>query len=148
MVHKKADLFQRFIAALIDGGVSWVFIIVPVIGGILSVLYLLFKDGIMYRLTKEEDWKNRSIGKKLMNLETRRLDGGVVDLTVSARRNTPLAIGNLIAIIPILGWIIGPLVSFVFALIEIFFILIDRQGRRLGDRWAHTQVVQISRVVK
>lgn len=146
MAYGKVGFIPRFIAALIDGIIGWIVVFIPFIGGILGFLYLLLKDGIMYEVTKNEEWRNKSIGKKVMNLEVMRLDGGRVDLAVSARRNIPLTIGSIIAIIPLLGWVIGPIVSLIFAVIELFMFLTDEHGRRLGDRWANTQVIEVKNV--
>ncbi|MFP4662203.1 MAG: RDD family protein [Halanaerobiales bacterium] len=142
MDQKKAEFLPRFMAAVIDGFVGWIFVLIPFLGGLLSAAYILLKDGIMFQITKNDDWKNKSIGKKVMNLEVEKLDGGVVDLAVSAKRNIPLSIGSIIAVVPILGWIIGPIVALVFAVIEIVVFLTDERGRRLGDRWANTMVVK------
>ena len=144
MEYPKADLFPRFLAALIDGVIGWIFVVIPFIGGIICCLYLLFKDGLMYRVTGDEMWKNKSIGKKLMNLEIKNQTDSNIDLALSARRNIPLTIGSIIAIIPIIGWILGGLVGFIFAAIELIMLLIDDKGRRLGDRWAKTQVIEIT----
>ena len=44
MDDQKADLFPRFIAALIDGVIGWVFVVIPIVGPIISSLYILLKD--------------------------------------------------------------------------------------------------------
>lgn len=137
----KAGLFPRFVAALIDALVGWVFVFIPIIGAIISVLYILLKDALPYQLLKEEEWKNRSVGKRVMKLEIRHLDGDLIDMPISARRNIPLTIGSFIAVIPLLGWIIGPIVGLIFAIIELIFLLTDDENRRLGDRWARTVVI-------
>lgn len=148
MEHQKVDFSPRFMAAVIDGliGGALAFIL-PVIGAILSGAYMLLKDVIMYQITKNEEWENKSIGKKLMNLKVISLDGGTVDMAVSAKRNVPLAIGSVIAIIPILGWILGPIVALVFAIIELVLFMTDEKGQRFGDRWAKTQVIKDPAVV-
>lgn len=138
---QKVEFLPRFLAAVIDNVVAWVPVVIPVIGAILSVLYLLFKDGIMYQLTKDNNWKNRSIGKKLLNLEVVTLDGKDVDLTISAKRNIPLTIGSLIMIIPLIGWLIGPVVAVIVAGVELIVFITDKDGRRLGDKFANTMVV-------
>lgn len=100
----------------------------------------------MYEILKNDEWKNKSIGKKLMNLEVVPLDGGYMDLSLSAKRNIPFALGSFIAIVPVIGWFIGLTVSLVFNLIELYLIFKDSHGRRLGDRWANTQVIQIETI--
>lgn len=140
MDRQNSVLFSRIIAALIDMLFAWIFVVIPVIGGVISVLYLLFKDALPYQITKDDEWKNKSLGKKLMNLEVNNLKGEIVDLQVSALRNIPLTIGNFIAIIPVLGWIIGPVVGVIFVTVELILLLTDKNNRRLGDRWANTKV--------
>ncbi|NLY50385.1 MAG: RDD family protein [Firmicutes bacterium] len=137
----KADLVSRFLAALIDGLIAGVLMLVPLVGFIAGGVYTLTKDGIVYELTRNPEYKSRTIGKKLLRLTVERNDGGEIDLATSAKRNLPLAIGSLIGIVPILGWVIGPLVAPILTVIEIVLVVVDASGRRLGDRWAGTQVV-------
>ncbi len=68
--------------------------------------------------------------------------GDLVDTNISAKRNIPLTIGSFIAIIPVLGWVIGPIVGLVFAIIELVLIFTDNKRQRLGDRWAGTTVIK------
>lgn len=142
-MKKKVDFMPRFMAAIVDGVIAWLPVFIPIIGGLLGAVYLLVKDGIIYEITRNDEWKNKSIGKKLFKLEVVRTDGKRVDITTSAKRNLPLTIGSFISIIPIMGWIIGPIIAFGLALVELVLFLIDKQGRRLGDRFAETQVVAV-----
>ena len=139
--QKKADLTKRFIAALIDGIISSIVAVIPVIGAIIGAAYTLTKDAIMFQVTKDAQWKNRSIGKKLMGLEVISADGTDIDLKASCMRNWPLAIGTIIMIVPVLGWIIGGLVAFVLGILELVLVLTDAKGRRLGDKVGNTMVV-------
>ncbi|HHY70524.1 MAG TPA: RDD family protein [Thermoanaerobacterales bacterium] len=141
MNYPKADLFKRFIASLIDGVIASILIYVPVLGGIVSTVYTLTKDVIAYEITKNPDFKNRSLGKKIMGLEVASLEGQDMDWTLSIRRNLPIAIGSVCAIVPIIGWIIGAIIGCIISIIEVVLVLTDNKGRRLGDRWANTQVV-------
>ncbi len=146
--YTKADLFKRFIAFLIDGVISSVLIYVPILGGIVSTVYVLTKDVIAYEITKNPDFKNRSIGKKIMGLEVVSLEGQDMDWVISVRRNLPLAISSVCSIVPIIGWIVGAIIGFVISIAEVIFVLTDNKGRRLGDRWADTQVVCIEDLAK
>lgn len=141
MEHQKADLVKRFLAALIDGAIAWVFALIPVIGGLIGLAYLLLKDAVMYQVTKDAQWMNKSVGKKLMQIKVVTEDETVVDWATSAKRNIPISIGNIFSIIPVLGWIIGFPISVIVGIIELVLILTDPNARRLGDRWAGTQVV-------
>ncbi|WP_213974579.1 RDD family protein [Tepidanaerobacter acetatoxydans] len=142
MQYKKADLFKRFLAALIDGIIANLLIYIPVLGAIVSTVYLLTKDAIAFEITKNADFKNRSIGKKIMGLEVVSLEGKDIDWTISVKRNLPIAIGSAFGIVPILGWIIGSIVGFALMVVEIVLTVTDNDGRRLGDRWANTQVAE------
>jgi uncharacterized RDD family membrane protein YckC len=138
----KADLTKRFIAALIDGIIGAVLsflvgLAVPFVGGILGAAYILLKDGLDI-----EFMDKRSIGKKVMKLRPIRLDGGTMDINTSIMRNWPLAVGSIISIIPILGWVFGPLAAIVFGIIELVLVLTDPEGRRLGDKFAGTRVIE------
>lgn len=144
MNYPKADLVKRFVAALIDGLIGSVpAYIIPILGGLVGAVYTLTKDALVFELTKDAQWKSRSIGKKLMGLQVVNLGGGDVDMTVSVKRNITLAIGSMIAIVPVLGWVVGGVVGGVLALIEILLVLADANGRRLGDKFANTQVIAV-----
>ncbi|AEE92162.1 RDD domain containing protein [Tepidanaerobacter acetatoxydans Re1] len=142
MQYKKADLFKRFLAALIDGIIASLLIYIPILGAIVSTVYLLTKDAVAFEITKNADFKNRSIGKKIMGLEVVSLEGKDIDWTISVKRNLPIAIGSAFGIVPILGWIIGSIVGFALMVVEIVLAVTDNDGRRLGDKWANTQVAE------
>lgn len=141
MNYPKADIFRRFIAFLIDGIIASILIYVPILGGIVSTVYTLTKDVIVYEITKNPDFKNRSIGKKIMGLEVASLDGKDLNWEISIKRNLTLAIGSVCSIVPIIGWIVGAVLGFIISIIEIVLIFSDNKGRRLGDKLANTQVV-------
>ena len=139
----KANLGRRFVAAVIDGVIAGILSsIIPFVGFILGAAYTLTKDAIIFELLKNNDFRNKSIGKKLMNLEVALVEGeGHVDWMISVRRNIPLAIGTVIMVIPIIGWVVGAIVAAVLGIIEIIFVLTQPDGRRLGDKFGQTQVV-------
>mgnify|MGYP006287115545 CR=1 FL=1 len=143
---KKAEVFSRILAFSVDVLIAWLPFFIPVIGGVFGSLYLLFRDGIMYQITKKEEWKNKSIGKKLLNIEIEKLDGEFVDLVSSAKRNLPLTLGNFIAIVPIIGWVIGPILALILAVVELVVFLTNDEHRRLGDLWAKTRFIKIEEV--
>lgn len=70
MNFPKADIIRRFIAHLIDGIIASLLIYIPILGGIVSTVYILTKDAIAYEITKNPDFKNRSVGKKLWALKS------------------------------------------------------------------------------
>lgn len=140
----KADLTKRFLAALIDGALAAVVSLIPLLGGLIAAAYLLLRDGM------ELDFMDRrSIGKKVMKLRPVRLDGRPMDLPASARRNWMFALGGITALllfIPVLGWLLMipvAIAGLILGVIEIFLVITDPLGRRLGDRTAGSQVVEV-----
>jgi uncharacterized RDD family membrane protein YckC len=141
----KADLGKRFIAHIIDSVVAYVIGLVPIIGGIAGAAYLVCRDGL------EVDFMDRrSFGKKIMKLRPIRLDGQPMDLEASARRNWMWGIGALISLllyIPIIGWILIPVVAVIavaIGLYEVYKVITDDEGRRWGDQLANTKVVEVA----
>jgi uncharacterized RDD family membrane protein YckC len=141
----KADLGKRFIAMLIDGLLAGVVSLIPVIGGIIGAAYILVRDGL------ELDFMDRrSLGKKLIKLRPVRLDGQPMDMEHSLKRNIPLAIGavgSIFWIIPVLGWIVAialGLIGLIVALVEAIMVLTDPEGRRMGDKFAGTKVIEVA----
>ena len=141
----KADLSKRFLAALIDGILAAIVAWIPFVGGIIAAAYLLVRDGL------ELDFADRrSIGKKVMKLRPVRLDGQPMNLETSIKRNLPLCIGAVGAIfwvIPILGWIIAILlgiIGLIVAVIEALTVISDAEGRRMGDKFAGTKVIEVN----
>ncbi|MDI6895240.1 MAG: RDD family protein [Bacillota bacterium] len=146
MNYRKADLFRRFLAALVDGIIAGIPGFIPVVGALVGAAYTLTKDALVYEITRDAQWKNRSIGKKLLGLEVVSLGGGDIDLVGSARRNITLAAGSLLAVIPVVGWAAGAVVGGILGILETVLVLVDPQGRRMGDRLANTQVVETQAV--
>jgi uncharacterized RDD family membrane protein YckC len=136
------DTLTRFLAFLIDAVAVALVGLVPVIGGLAGVAYVLFRDGL-----DVDVMRHRSLGKKLMKLSVVREDGAPMDLMTSARRNWPLAFGSLtqfLIFIPVLGWILIPFVLIagaVFVIVEIVKVMTAPDGRRWGDTFAETRVV-------
>ncbi len=141
-MKKNVDTGNRIMAGLVDIVISWIpAFILPGLGGLLGLVYILTRDTVVYQFQKQEEWKNKSIGKKLFDLEVVNLNGDIVDYKTSVKRNLPLCIGSILSIIPVIGWIFGGLIGFIVAVIEIFLILTDDKGQRLGDKYAGTRVI-------
>jgi uncharacterized RDD family membrane protein YckC len=154
--YAKADLVKRFLAMLIDALIAGAMAVVLGIGGttlyglgmLAGAAYILVRDGL------ELDFADgRSIGKKVMKLRPVRLDGGAMDMNTSIRRNWTLALGNLVwglaamagglyafAIAGLLG--ILAYVASLLGLVEGILVLVDKDGRRIGDKMAATQVIE------
>jgi uncharacterized RDD family membrane protein YckC len=140
----KADLGKRFVAALIDGVLAAVVSFIPVVGGIVAAAYMLLRDGLEF-----DFMDRRSIGKKIMKLRPMRDDGAPMDMETSVKRNLPLCIGyvgSIFVIIPILGWIVAillGLVGLIVVIIEIVLVVTDPEGRRFGDKFGTTKVIEV-----
>lgn len=134
-IYPKAQVLNRGIAKLID-----VFIvasadqmIVPV-GFLAGLAYILIADGFA---------GGRSIGKRLIGLQTvlpdRREAAGFRESII---RNLPFAVAQLAFAVPYVGWI----VSVAIMALEGVLIIGNEQGRRLGDEIAGTQVLDAGRL--
>jgi uncharacterized RDD family membrane protein YckC len=152
----KADLGKRFIAALIDFLLAGVVSVVPFVGPIVGGAYVLVRDGLDLDFARR-----RSIGKQVMKLRLVRLDGQTMNLETSLRRNLPLCIGYVAlsftsiwleiknapllggATALIVGLVLG-LVGVVVAIIEVIKVLTDAEGRRFGDVFAGTKVIEVA----
>jgi len=139
----KADVGKRVVAALIDFAVTFVMGLVPGVGQLLGAGYLVLRDGL------ELDFmKHRSLGKQVMKLHLESVDGQPLELMTSVRRNWIFGIGPLIPllfVIPIIGWVMIPFALFAaiaLGITELVLALTDAEGRRLGDKWANTMVVE------
>ncbi len=129
-VYPKAYVLNRFIAKLID-----VFIVVaadevaPPVGFLSGLAYILIADGFA---------GGRSIGKRLVGLQTMRLDvRETAGFRESIIRNLPCGAAQLLFAVPYVGWI-GSVAVLAF---ESVLIVGNEHGRRLGDEVARTQVL-------
>ncbi len=129
-VYPKAHVLHRFIAKLID-----LFIVVaayeiaPPIGFLSGLAYILIADGFS---------GGRSIGKRLVGLQTMRVDDrDAAGFRESIIRNLPLGIAQIAFAVPYVGW----LVALAILAFESFLIIGNEQGRRLGDEVARTHVL-------
>ncbi|HRN17717.1 MAG: RDD family protein [Trueperaceae bacterium] len=142
--QSKPDVGKRAIAYIIDAVIAGVLSALPVIGSLLGFAYILTRDGFDF-----DFMDGRSLGKKLMKLRVVREDGGKMDLTTSIKRNWTLALGSLgylVVYAPFLGIIaltlLLSLVGAIVGLIEIYLVLTAPDGRRYGDRFAGTHVIE------
>ncbi len=140
----KADLGKRVIAIIIDAVIAAVLGVIPIAGGIIGTAYIVIRDGL-----DVDFMPNRSLGKKIMSLQPVRLDGGKVDIETSLRRNWMFGLGaitSLLIYIPIVGWILIPIIGLValgIGIYEIYLVITDAEGRRWGDRLAGTKVIEV-----
>ncbi|HET9027785.1 MAG TPA: RDD family protein [Trueperaceae bacterium] len=143
--NSKPDVGKRAIAYIIDAVIASILGYIPVIGSLLGFAYILTRDGFSF-----EFMDGRSVGKKLMKLRPVRDDGGTMDITTSIKRNWTLAVGSLgflVVYAPFLGIIalslLLTLVGAIIGIIELYLVLTAPDGRRLGDRFAGTHVIEV-----
>ena len=140
----KANLTKRAFAIVIDLVFAMLLSRIPYIGWFAGVGYMLFRDGFDFEFLNRQ-----SLGKKLMGLKTLRLDGLAVDFAVSVRRNWMFALVTLAGIVfwmPVLRFFAVLTAGFLSLLIgafEIYLVFNDTEGRRWGDTFAGTKVVEI-----
>lgn len=141
----KADLTKRAVAGIIDAVAAVLVGLIPIVGGLVATAYWLVRDGLDI-----EFMPNRSLGKKIVGLKPVTLDGRPVDIETSIKRNWPWAISGvaqLLFFIPFLGWLLAipvVLLALGVGLWEIFLVVTTPDGRRMGDKFAGTTVVEVS----
>ncbi len=142
---KKADPVKRIIAFIIDAAISMIFGLIPLAGGIIGALYMLFRDALPI-----EAIEYKSVGKKLLKLSlvnTKDYSENI-DYASSAKRNWMFALGPVMYVlifIPIIGWILDLLIGLVMLILviaEIVKIFTDEKGQRFGDKMADTMVIE------
>ena len=132
---RKASVLKRILARLVDGLVAWAFaLVLPPIGILVGLLYLAVADGVQ---------KGQSLGKMVFGLEVVTSDGSPCDLKASIYRNIPFELALLFASVPLLGWILLIIAGIPILLIELWLVIADHNGSRLGDRIAGTTVVEL-----
>ncbi len=130
---QKADLVERGLAFLIDVVFAVLVSIIPVVGGIAGMVYMLVRDGL---------FGGRSIGKKVVNIRVVRGENTPASYADSVKRNALLAFPEIFLIVPLLGLAVYAVVMALVVATETVAALTDRDGRRFGDRFAGTRVVK------
>ena len=132
---QKASVIKRIFARLVDGLVAWALaLVLPPIGILVGIMYLAVADGVQ---------KGQSLGKMVFGLEVVLPDGSPCDLKSSIYRNIPFELALLFAAIPLLGWILLVIAGIPILLIELWLVILDHNGLRLGDRIADTTVIEL-----
>jgi len=127
---QKADVVHRFVAKFIDFLiVAALARVLPPVGFFAGMTYLLISDGL---------FNGRSVGKRLIGLQTIRFDtGGTVSFRESILRNITVSGAYLCLVIPYVGW----LAAGGIVLIEALLVIGNMHGHRIGDEIAKTRVV-------
>ncbi len=158
MSHTRADNGKRIIAVILDFILAAIiFIPFYVILGLIPVVGILFKLlGIVIYLgyiglrdaLPINDLQGASLGKKIMGIKAIQANGANCTYELSFKRNlpfvTPAGVSMIFGLIPAIGWIIAPIVSllgFVVVCVELYKVMTDAQGKRIGDLLADTTVV-------
>lgn len=137
-----ALLLALALAALVPGVLKGrVFGVGLVLGG----AYLLLRDGIPYA-----EWGPRSLGKRWLGIRPYHVTGTPLTWEGSARRNATIGGAVLVwALIYLIGGYRGIPFGEVFqwlaaavVVVEAVLVLVDPEGRRIGDRWADTRVIE------
>jgi len=141
-MHAKASLARRFIAAAIDSVIviAGFVLIWPIVlltaftehekAASIPVIVLFF-GALCYAFLRDAR-RGQSLGKRAARLMVVSLTTGrPCSARDSAFRSLVLLLTGVL--IPGVGWLIEPIVAFV-----------DKDGRRLGDRAADTQVIEVS----
>jgi len=127
--YPKADLGPRVLAKVADllvASAFWYF--VPGVGVILSLIYLLTCDG----LPNGQSPGKRLLGIKAVHVPTRRS----CSVSQSLVRNLPVGLAMLLAANPFLLVASFPILAF-----ELYLVVSDPRGARIGDVFADTQVI-------
>ena len=109
---------NRILAFIIDNLIILALSVVPVVGSLVGLAYLITKDALPFL-------DGQSIGKKAMKIRA-----------VSSETGKPLTndwgpavIRNVVFLIPL------------FAIVELIVLSNNKDGQRLGDQWAKTKVI-------
>jgi len=124
-------IIRRILAFLIDALLAGLISLIPVIGLVVGILYLLLRDGLT---------KNGSVGKTLLKLHVTTIAGQRLNYGESLRRNFIFFIPYLFAIVPLIGWLLGFVAALLICLLELLAMHTHPQGMRFGDRWGGTIV--------
>ncbi len=134
----KANILHRFIAKAIDllifGFLSEIFYPFGILAGL---LYILISDGF---------FNGQSLGKKLIGLRVIDVPGGnKIEFKESIIRNFLLALALSFSLIPFIGYFLLFTAGLFIYGFEIYLIIKNPEGDRLGDRFAYTRVIDVKK---
>ncbi len=148
-----ADLATRAIGVLIDAVPiivlsivisiieKIVFSIIPLGLVVIGLLMTVIMPLIVAASWLLRGYTGASPGKMVLKTKVVSKDGSESTLKQRLMRNVTLAGPTAIVAIPVLGWVLGPLVGLVVGVAEIFWIV--TKGERIGDQIANTAVVKL-----
>jgi len=107
------------------------------VGPLAGLLYLLIADGFL---------QGRSLGKLLIGIQVvRRRSGRPAGFRGSILRNLPIAFAGLLALIPLVGWVLFLTLGAGVLAFESYMVVTDEEGARAGDVLADTRVVPFAK---
>ena len=129
--QRRAGLLLRTAAKIVDFIlIAAVIEIIPRAGFFAGLTYLLLGDGF---------FDGRSIGKKLLRIRVVSVEAnGPCTFKDSILRNSTFAVGYVLWIVPLIGWIFILIIS----IVEFILLLGSKDGMRLGDEIAKTTVIE------
>lgn len=131
---ERASPLKRIIARMVDLMVAWALtLVVPPAGVLGGILYLAVADSFQ---------NGQSLGKMAFGLEVHGGNGHPCTLKDSIYRNLPFSLGLIFAVIPVIGWILLIFAIIPILFIELWLVIVDDKGMRLGDRISDTLVVE------
>jgi hypothetical protein len=124
----RAPMLNRFLARLIDclifGGLCLILYPVGILAGF---TYILIADGL---------WNGRSVGKRIIGLHTVQVNGRrTAEFKHSVLRNLSVAFVLLLAVIPIIGWLLLITIGVLVAAFEFYLAWTDSGGQRAETYW-------------
>lgn len=132
--YPKASLLLRAGARIVDVMIAWaLYVSLGPAGVVLALLYILFADGML----QGQSPGKKIFGVKVVYLPTR---SGARHRD-SVLRNAPFGLIIILAMMPELGARAFFAGLAVIGSIEALQCLRDKEGLRLGDTWAQTQVI-------
>ena len=128
---RRAGLLLRIAAKVLDFIlIAAVIEIIPRAGFFAGLAYLLLGDAL---------FDGRSLGKRLVRLQVISSESRQpCSFRDSILRNSTFALGYLLWLVPWIGWIFIVIVS----ALELVLVLGSKEGKRLGDEFARTSVIE------
>jgi uncharacterized RDD family membrane protein YckC len=129
--QRRAGLLLRTAAKIVDFIlIAAVIEIIPRAGFFAGLTYLLLGDGF---------FDGRSLGKKLLRIQVVSAETfSPCTFKDSILRNSTFAVGYLLWVVPLIGWIF----ILIICVVEFILLLGSKDGMRLGDEIAKTAVIE------
>jgi len=137
--RRETDPGRRLVAKLLDLAIYGLLArLLGTLGAAAGILYLAAGDAL---------WSGMSVGKRVMDLKVVPQDSAAhIGLRHSVLRNLPVILVMVLPAIPLVGWLLFILLGMALSLAEVYLVLTDPQGHRLGDILGQTRVVSAEAV--